>query len=96
MAQAKIERKFPGKTAEEIYEKLDHVVERLAAKMGFTCHKDAAAKLIHVSKMGIKGDCRAHEEKVAVDLHFPMLIPSSLRAQVVETIEKKLDGLFAV
>jgi hypothetical protein len=45
--------------------------------------------------MGIAGTWRAVDGQVSVDLSFPMIIPGSLKRQVQEDIERRLDGLFA-
>ena len=92
---AKIQRKYPGKSAAEIFEKVDGLMEKLAAKMHLHYQKDAASRTGKVHKMGVTGQYVAHDGEVTVDLHFPMLIPGSMKKQVTEDIEKKLDGLFA-
>jgi hypothetical protein len=92
---SQIHRKYPGKKADEIYEKVDQVMERLTEKMGLKYDKDPAARTGKVSKMGIHGTYAAIEGEVTIDLHFPMLIPGSMKKQVQEDIEKRLDGLFA-
>jgi len=90
-----IHRKYPGKSAAEIYEKVDQVMERLSTKMGLRYDKDPSARAGKVSKMGISGTYSASEGAVEVDLHFPFLIPASMKKQVQDDIERRLDGLFA-
>jgi len=90
-----ISRKYPGKSAQEIYEKVDEVMQRLTVKMGLKYDKDPADKAGKVSKMGISGKYLAKDGEVSVDLHFPMLIPGSMKKQVQDDIERRLDGLFA-
>jgi hypothetical protein len=90
-----IKRKYPGRNAQEIYEKVDQVMETMSAKIGMKYDKDPSAKTGKVSKMGITGSYVAVAEEVTIDLNFPMLIPGSMKKQVQETIEKRLDGLFA-
>jgi hypothetical protein len=92
---SQIHRKYPGKNAGEIYEKVDEVMERLTTKMGLKYDKNPAAKTGKVSKMGIHGTYVAKEGEVTVDLHFPMLVPGAMKRQVQEDIERRLDGLFA-
>ncbi len=92
---SQIKKTYPGKSAGEIYAKVDEVMERIAQKMSLDYHKDHAAKTGKVSKMGISGAYAVHEGSVTVDLKFPMLIPGSMRQKVQDDIEKKLDGLFA-
>ena len=90
-----ISRKYPGKSAQEIYEAVDMVMERLTAKLGLKYQKNPGTKAGTVSKMGIKAEYLAREGEVTVDLHFPVLIPGPLKKQVQEDIERKLDVLFA-
>ena len=90
-----INRKYPGKSAQEIYEKVDQVMQRLTDKMGLKYDKDPHGKVGKVSKMGISGKYVATDGEVTVDLHFPMLIPGSMKKQVQDDIERRLDGLFA-
>jgi hypothetical protein len=90
-----ITRKYPGKKAGEIYEKVDQVMERIAEKLSLHYQKDGAAKTGKVSKMGVSGSYSVRDEEVVVDLKFPMLVPGSMRQKVQEDIERKLDGLFS-
>jgi hypothetical protein len=89
-----ISKKYPGKTAAEIYEKVDQVMQRLTEKMGLKYDKDPAARSGKVSKMGITGSYLAQDGGVTVDLSFPMLVPGAMKKQVQEDIERRLDGLF--
>ena len=90
-----IKKTYPGKSADEIYEKVDEVMQRMTHKMGLKYDKDPDAKTGKVSKMGVSGSYLARDGEVTVDLHFPMLIPGSMKKQVQEDIERRLDGLFA-
>lgn len=90
-----IKREYPGKDAQQIYEKVDQVMERLTAKMGLKYDRDPEAKTGKVSKMGISGAYVASDGHVTIDLHFPMLVPGAMKKQVQEDIERRLDGLFA-
>ncbi len=92
---SQIKKTYPGKSAGEIYEKVDQVMERIAQKMSLDYHKDHHKKTGKVSKMGISGTYAVHDGGVTVDLKFPMLIPGSMREKVRADIERKLDGLFA-
>jgi hypothetical protein len=90
-----ITRKYPGKTAGEIYSKVDEVMERLAQKLSLDYHRDQQQKTGKVSKMGVTGSYAVQDGQVTVDLKFPMLVPGSMRQKVQEDIERKLDGLFS-
>ena len=89
-----ISRKYPGRKAGEIYEKVDAVMERLAEKLSLSYKKDGESHTGKVSKMGISGSYQVKDEVVTVDLTFPMLIPGSMKRKVTEDIERRLDGLF--
>jgi hypothetical protein len=92
---ALITKKYPGKKAGEIYEKVDQVMERIAQKLSLDYHKDGGAKTGKVSKMGVSGSYSVRDEEVTVELKFPMLVPGSMRKKVEEDIHRKLDGLFS-
>jgi hypothetical protein len=91
---AQIRKSYPGKSAGEIYVKVDEVMERIAEKLALDYQKDGRSRTGKVSKMGISGSYLVSEGEVTVDLKFPMLVPGSLRQKVQEDIERKLDGLF--
>ncbi len=69
-------------------------MERLTAKMGLKYDKSPERRSGKVSKMGIAGTYVASDGQVLIDLSFPMLIPGSMKRQVQEDIERRLDGLF--
>ncbi len=94
MAHSTITRRYPGKKASEIYERVDAMMERIAEKMQLDYKKDGAAKSGKVSKMGVSGAYAVKDEEVTVELKFPMLIPGAMREKVQADIERKLDGLF--
>ena len=89
-----IKRTYPGKTAGDIYAKVDEVMARIAQKLSLDYHKDEKARTGKVSKMGISGSYLVRDEEVTIDLKFPMLVPGSMRQKVQDDIERKLDGLF--
>jgi hypothetical protein len=89
-----ITKKYPGRSAGEIYSKVDEVMERLAEKLSLDYHRDHSARTGKVTKMGVSGSYAVREGEVTVDLKFPMLVPGSMRQKVQEDIERKLDGLF--
>jgi hypothetical protein len=89
-----IKKTFPGKSAGEIYTKVDAVMERLATKMSLDYQRDEGSRTGKVSKMGIHGSYLVSDGEVTVDLKFPMLVPGSMRQKVQEDIERKLEGLF--
>jgi hypothetical protein len=90
-----IKKSYPGKSAGEIYVKVDEVMERIAQKLSLDYQKDGKARTGKVSKMGISGSYLVADGEVTIDLKFPMLIPGSMRQKVQEDIERKLEGLFS-
>lgn len=92
---AQITRKYPGRKASEIYEKVDLLMERIAEKLSLDYEKDANQKTGKVAKMGISGAYTVKDGEVVIDLKFPMLVPGSMREKVQSDIERKLDGLFS-
>jgi hypothetical protein len=95
MKITQILRRYPGKKAGEIYEKVDEVMQRIAGEYSLHYHKDAAGRRGEVSKMGVHGTYVVRDEEVTIDLKYPMLVPGSMRQKVQDNIERKLDGLFA-
>ena len=89
-----IKKQFPGRSAHEIYEKVDEVMKRVAEKLALDYEKDHRARTGKVSKMGISGAYAVREGEVTVDLKFPMLVPGSMKQKVQDDIEQKLNGLF--
>jgi hypothetical protein len=95
MPHAQITRKYPGKKADEIYERVDVMMDRIAEKLALAYERDHGSKTGKVSKMGVHGSYVVRDGEVTVELSFPMLVPGSMRKRVQEDIERKLDGLFA-
>ena len=89
-----ITRKYPGKSAGEIYTKVDEVMERIAQKLSLHYQRDHATRTGKVSKMGVSGAYAVQDGEVTVDLKFPILVPGSMRQRVTADIERKLDELF--
>jgi len=89
-----IKKHYPGKSAHEIYEKVDEVMQHVARKLSLHYEKDHRSRTGKVSKMGISGAYAVREGEVTVDLKFPMLVPGSMKQKVQEDIEKRLNGLF--
>ncbi len=94
MAHAQITKKYPGKKAGEIYDKVDRAMQHFAQKHALDYHNDQAARTGKVSKMGVHGSYVVRDGEVTIDLKFPMLVPGSMRQKVEEDIERKLDTLF--
>ncbi|HYD41339.1 MAG TPA: polyhydroxyalkanoic acid system family protein [Anaeromyxobacter sp.] len=91
---AVISKKYPGKSDDEIYEKVDSVMEGIARRHALDYRKDAAARSGSVAKMGASGSYLVADGQVTVELKYPMLVPSSMRKKVEEDIERKLEELF--
>lgn len=91
---AQIRRSYPGKSAHEIYEKVDAVMAHLADRFSFKYEKDHEGRTGRVHKYGVTGSYAVKEEEVTVELKFPMLVPGSMRQKVTDDIERHLDDLF--
>jgi hypothetical protein len=89
-----IKRSFPGKSAHDIYTKVDRLMEHVAERFSLDYDKDERSRTGKVSKMGVTGSYAVREGEVTVDLKFPMLVPGSMRQKVQADIEKQLDALF--
>ncbi len=89
-----IRKTFPGKSAGEIYRKVDSVMERIAQKLSLEYERDGSARTGRISKMGISGSYLVRDEEVTVDLKFPMLVPGTMRQRVQEDVQRRLDELF--
>ncbi len=92
---SQITRKYPGKSAAEIYERVDVVMAHVAETLSLDYRKDGPARSGQVSRMGISGTYQVRDGEVVVDLAFPLLVPGSMRRKVEEDIQRRLDGLFA-
>ena len=92
---AQISRKYPGKSADEIFAKVDAIMEGIARKMSLDYKKNVADKSGSVAKMGVSGAYQVRQDQVTIDLAFPIFVPGAMRQQVQEDIERRLDGLFA-
>ena len=92
---AQIRKAYPGRSAGEIYSKVDEVMEKIARKLSLDYRKDGDSRTGCVSKMGISGSYQVRDGEVTVDLKFPMLVPGPMRQKVQDDIERKLDGLFS-
>ena len=92
---AQFNKKYPGKNAEEIFAKVHEMMERIAQKLSLAYKSDPIKKAGAVSKLGVNGKYQVKEGEVSIDLHFPMLVPGSMKKKVEEDIQRKLDGLFS-
>ncbi len=92
---SQITRKYPGRSAAEIFERVDVVMAQVSERLSLDYRKDGSARSGKVSKLGISGSYQVRDGEVVVDLKFPMLIPGSMRQKVEEDIQRRLDGLFA-
>ena len=91
----KFSRQYPGKSADEIFARVDETMARMAEKHSLDYEKDEAGKTGAVKKMGIAGVYAVKDGEVTVDLKFPMLVPGPMKRTVEEAIQKRLDHLFA-
>jgi hypothetical protein len=87
-------RKYPGRSDEEIYSRVDETMAQMAQKHSLAYHKDDTGKSGKVSKMGIAGTYHVRDGQVTVDLKFPIIVPGSMKKTVEDAIAKRLDHLF--
>jgi hypothetical protein len=92
---SEIKRQFPGKTADEIYQKVHTVMDEIARKIDMNYTSDSKARTGKVSKMGISGAYVVRDGEVTVDLKYPMLLPGAMKKRIQDDIEQRLSGLFA-
>ena len=92
---SRISRKYPGKSDQEIFVRVDEVMRDVARRHALDYQSDGAGLKGTVAKLGGTGTFAVRGGEVAVELKYPMLVPGSLRRKVEEDIERKLDGLFA-
>jgi hypothetical protein len=88
-------RKYPGKSADEIFVRVDRTMAEMAEKHSLAYEKDDGGKTGKVSKMGVAGKYEVSEGEVTIDLKFPMILPGSMKRTIEEAILKRLDHLFA-
>lgn len=91
---AVISKNYPGKSDEEIYGKVDAVMQGVAQRHRLDYRKDASSLTGSVSLMGASGSYAVRGGQVTVELKYPMLVPGSMRRKVEEDIERKLAELF--
>lgn len=95
MANQKIERSYPGKSAAEIFERTSRTVEELAGRYSLKHQPDPAKLTGKVSRTGAEGRYRVEGERLTLELEFGFLIPGVLRQKVQDEITGRLDRLFA-
>jgi hypothetical protein len=91
---AMISKRYPGKSDEEIYAKVDSVMEGIARRHTLDYRREPAARRGSVAKMGASGTYAVADGQVTVELKYPMFVPPSMRRKVEEDIERKLEELF--
>jgi hypothetical protein len=95
MATKTIERKYPGKSADEIYAAVEQVLRRMGEKYGIECQFHAARYTIEVpEKLGVKGHCVVKDGHAKIELHHG-LMGGAIVGKVRGYVEEKLDKLFA-
>jgi len=95
MATKTIERSFPGKSADELYQAAETILRRMGEKYGMACTFDPAARTITVpEKMGVKGLCSVADGTVKVELSHGLL-GGAVVGTVRDYIEQKLDRMFS-
>lgn len=94
MSTSVITRKFPGKTDDEIYARVDEAMGGVAHRHHLDYRRDAAARTGSVAKMGAHGHFAVRGGEVKVELKYPMIVPHAIRRRIEEDLERHLDALF--
>jgi len=95
MSMHRITRQYPGKSAAEIFTRVDALMSGMAERHGLEYRKDDAACSGAVSKMGVHGAYACKDGEVSIEVKYPMLVPGSMRRKLEEDIERRLEGLFS-
>jgi Putative polyhydroxyalkanoic acid system protein (PHA_gran_rgn) len=90
-----LEQRYPGKSAAEIYGKLEKVLRAVSKKYGVTCEFDQDRQTIAVpERMGISGLCTATDGEARVVMKYGLL-GGALAGPVEDYIEREMKKLFA-
>lgn len=92
----KLEQRFPGHGATEIFDRLVAQLETVAREYGLKLDSDPAALKGRVHRMGaVDVKFAVKEELLAADLDFGMLVPRSIREKIRAELDRRLGGLFS-
>ncbi len=92
----RIEQRFNGHGANEIYERLVDQLGIVAKEYGLKLDADPATRAGRVHRKGmVDVKFAVVEELLTADLDFGMLIPKSIRERVRTELEQRLGSLFA-
>lgn len=92
----KIEHRFPGRGAAEIYDRLVAELDQVAGSYGLRLDTDPTKRSGRVHKRGmVDVSFAVGDERLSADLDFGMLLPRPIREKVRAELEKRLGSLFA-
>ncbi|MHB1845299.1 MAG: polyhydroxyalkanoic acid system family protein [Deltaproteobacteria bacterium] len=94
MATQKIERSYPGKTTQEIFERTRASIEQISAQLSLKHESDEAKRTGKVSRTGAEGRYRVEGERLTLELEFGFLVPGVVRKRVEAEVTGRLDRLF--
>jgi hypothetical protein len=95
LAAQRVEREFPGKTSQEIFDRAARSIDEIAGRYSLKHRPEPAALSGQVSRAGVEGRYRVLGERLTLDLDFSFLIPGPIRQRVREEVEARLGTLFS-
>ncbi len=90
----KIERTYPGKTAQDIFAKLQDKLQDVANRYSLKVESDARSCSGRVHRTGADVKYKILGEKLDVSLDFSFIVPGAIRQKVKDELSARLDKLF--
>ncbi len=94
MATQKIERTYPGKTPQEIFERTRASIDDIATRYSLAHTVDSPRLSGKVARAGAEGRYRVEGERLTLELEFSFLVPGAIRKRVESEVTGHLDKLF--
>jgi len=92
----KLEQRFPGHGANEIFDRLVAQLGTVAKEYGLRLDADPASLKGRVHRMGaVDVKFAVAGELLSADLDFGMLVPKSIREKIRTELDRRLAGLFS-
>jgi hypothetical protein len=91
----KIERTFPGRTSQEIFDRLLVRLGDVAQRYSLKVESDPRSCSGRVHRTGADVRFKIAGERLDVNLDFSFIVPGAIRQRVKEELSSRLDGLFA-
>ena len=92
----KLEQRFPGHDAREIFDRLVAQLATVAKEYSLRLETDPGSLKGRVHRMGaVDVKFAVAEELLTADLDFGMLVPKSIREKIRNELDQRLGGLFS-